>query len=456
MTEKSYFHDGTTFGDAEEAPYSAEIFSSIISALYGSGNNYVLGINNFYTTPVNLNCTIGAGYALIEGRFFEINSKVVAIPQNTSTYPRFDRIFIRLNKNNNTVRLVVVQGTPAASPTPPEPSSDSNIVDMPIWKIYVPAGVAALFSYNYLDERPIYIIPDGSSGTASRISSHENIMPNSEFLAGAGTSYDTAPAMWALVGGATCSLQEKFTGMNRGSSTEVVCTTAGDGIGITVPRLGTAGAAINYTLKILIEIISGEIEIFTTAGAPNPDAQIPATGNPFTVTIRTAFTNADKDMELSIISTTNVLTVFRLGQVTLSQSNIGVEFIPKKELIFFSTPITQTGYDTTTKISNGTYEIALESPIQEGISTLITQLEANDSNAAAATTLYAALQDIENNGNQLRLENGSAASNTAVVVGQGFIGIPSTTAGDQKFQLEISNNGDTGIYTGIYHLGVIT
>lgn len=444
MTEKSYFWDGASHGDAQEAPYTADLFSNIIGLLHTSNDAYVMGTGPVVTANgINMIVAVSGGSSLIQGRYVTLVAKNITVPLNTATWSRIDRIVVRVNKNTHAGVTDIKQGTPSAAPVPAPLVQDDNIYEMSIARIYIPAGATTLNTVNIITECKLYYT------FGSTFYSSENIMPNSEFLAGSGTSYDGAPATWLLVGTATCTLLEKFEQMARGSTVQVICPVNADGLSTSVPNL-TGGINLPYTVRLLIEILEGEVLITTGGGFPTTAILGPTSGP---VEVILPFTS-DGTMALAVTNNVAVQTTFRLGQVTLVSGYSVASFLPKKELILFSKPVLQTGYNAAV-IINGTSEITLETPIGGGVSSLITRLGISGGNSSATDTCYAALQDIESNANQVRVENGRNHT-TPTVYRQGFIGIPFNTSGIQKFQLEVNTAGGASATISIHHLGCRT
>lgn len=77
----------------------------------------------------------------------------LAVPANTATSARVDRIVLRRDLAAQTVTLVHLKGAPAATPTPPLLAADDNgLFDLPLWSFTVPANSGTALT-GIVDER---------------------------------------------------------------------------------------------------------------------------------------------------------------------------------------------------------------------------------------------------------------------------------------------------------------
>lgn len=138
MTESSIPQQGTTLGDASAAPYSADAFALYMSKQIGFGGsranlgivrgNSASPVSNiaFYgldvraTNPASASINLKSGTALVTGTLYENTADIsLAVGANSSGNPRIDTVVLRKDYVAQTVRVVLKQGTPAASPVPP-------------------------------------------------------------------------------------------------------------------------------------------------------------------------------------------------------------------------------------------------------------------------------------------------------------------------------------------------
>lgn len=158
MTEYGLPFDGILLGDATKAPYSADEWARVWKLMHGVGTafpNYGVfkgsgggsyePLYGLATSPASANVEIQIGAALINGRFYETTAAVqLAIAANASGNPRIDTVVLRHDVALQTVRLVVKQGSPAASPSRPTLQQDASFWEIPIIDVAVANGFTTL------------------------------------------------------------------------------------------------------------------------------------------------------------------------------------------------------------------------------------------------------------------------------------------------------------------------
>ncbi len=471
MTEYSYFHNGTALGDADQAPYTSELYCSLRNLLWSSEkafvhapDAYATSTNPFGVTPsAGMVVAIAQGNALIGGHRISLGGlgTTRTIPNNISGMPRIDRVVVRVVWRDSlnyltSGTLYIKQGTPSTTPSPPPLIQVyGDTYEMSLARIYVPNGLAAVTADYIIDEREFF-------ERAESYYANENLMPNSEFMAGANTSATlytagngSAPAHWIKQStGTICEIDDKFSSMSRGSTVKVTCPALNDGLSTTIYRLANA-SNLPVTIRLLIEVIQGEVWIDTAGGGAN-GVRVPAGSGMEEVILRRTATAADRDIELWIYNILSTQTVFKLGQVTVAHGLVGAPYLPKKELIFLSRAITQTGYTTSDAQITGVAEIEPESNFAPGISSLLMRLQVNDSGSAGNDTINAAVQNIDNNTNQLRCEIGRL-TNSSYACNQGFVGVPYDEATKtQKIQVATTASGAFAMIVELASIGCMT
>ncbi len=129
MAETSRPWTGTTLGDC--GPFSSDNWSKIwryafpgashpdAGVVLYSGTAPDLGLTVQANSPVAANVVVTPGQALVQGTWYENTANnTLAIAANSSGNPRIDTIILRKVWATQTIRLVVLQGTPAPSPVP--------------------------------------------------------------------------------------------------------------------------------------------------------------------------------------------------------------------------------------------------------------------------------------------------------------------------------------------------
>lgn len=100
--------------------------------------------------------TVAAGAGLINCRWFRsMTPETVTIPTAHAVLPRFDIVVARLNTSDEVraITLEVISGTPAETPTAPDPVRTASIHDLVLALVYVPAGAMAITEANLTDVR---------------------------------------------------------------------------------------------------------------------------------------------------------------------------------------------------------------------------------------------------------------------------------------------------------------
>lgn len=167
MTQSSKPWDGISVGDATEAPYSSNEWAHIWNILHGVGSffpNYGIipgtgdGTNDplqvQQTTVASVNVEVQIGAALVNGKLYEsAASELLAVGANASGNPRIDTVILRTDYTAQTVRLVVKQGTPAASPARPALTQTASIWEIPLADVAVSNGFSTIVSADITDRR---------------------------------------------------------------------------------------------------------------------------------------------------------------------------------------------------------------------------------------------------------------------------------------------------------------
>lgn len=344
MTQNSRPWNGTGTGDG--GPYSAdqwsEIYRNFIGAgagaggsgnsgiLWGSGNNPDPGLTVQPNSPAGQSVILTPGAAMVHGTpYFNDANLVLAVAANGSGNPRVDTVVLRKDWTAETVRAVVKQGTPAASPTPPGMTQGAGTTwEIPLADLTLANGYLTITNalianrLNYKNVAPMDVI--------------ENVQNASGITANAGDV-----AIWGT------SSRQVTTSGNLGAAVAGVwmdrVVNGGYGRllrrGIYPVRMSAAVAALNSPVVHLANFVasvpasgSSQYNAFattleTTSGAglclcyvdvltPRPKAAVKATyQTPADITSSsTTFVDVDgTNVKLTVITNTGkVLTRFRL------------------------------------------------------------------------------------------------------------------------------------------------
>ena len=100
---------------------------------------------------------VEAGMAMVRGRYYALEddgsgARVINLP-TAASYPRIDRIVLRLDHAMREIKIGVLQGTEAAKPKPPSLKRDTDAYMLSLAQVYIGVGVSSLKSSNITDER---------------------------------------------------------------------------------------------------------------------------------------------------------------------------------------------------------------------------------------------------------------------------------------------------------------
>lgn len=122
-----------------------------------------------YADSTGMNVKVKSGQALVRGHYYDsTGTETLTIPVADSVNPRIDRVVLRLDPTANSILLRVLQGTPAASPTPPAlTQTDDAIYELPLATVYVVQNATTIAPGDVTDERTIFSPWTGSVDVGS-------------------------------------------------------------------------------------------------------------------------------------------------------------------------------------------------------------------------------------------------------------------------------------------------
>ena len=137
--------------------YSAALLSRILSKhirdgiVHGDGDEMAVTV----TDPPAMTVRVGTGTAMVQGRFCENDAALtLSVPAAHATYPRIDRVVVRLNASpGRVIDILVKKGTPAPSPVPPALTRTPEIWELSLAQVRVEAGATLILSEKITDER---------------------------------------------------------------------------------------------------------------------------------------------------------------------------------------------------------------------------------------------------------------------------------------------------------------
>lgn len=153
MTENSRFWDGTTIGDATEAPYNApDEFAAVLRSLNGANANTSRSgvcrgeLNLLACTGAATPISVNTGRAFVHGSWYESDASVSFNIADPNPNSRIDTLVLRKTWSTQQVRLAILTGSPSATPVAPTLTQNSTtnpkIWEFPLYDIYVASGGA--------------------------------------------------------------------------------------------------------------------------------------------------------------------------------------------------------------------------------------------------------------------------------------------------------------------------
>lgn len=256
MTETSYFWDGTTLGDASLAPYDdtemADAMQSIARnvVIPGSGDGDLgdelrVGFSgNTGTVLVNIGAAMVGGILYVNDALYE-----PTIASNASGNPRIDRVVIERDDVAQTARVDILQGTPGATPSPPNVATTKYTT---LAWVYVPNG------YDSAVDTPIgeYIFDERNffnNGYYEEYSYNTNLLSNPSFIAWSSGASPAAPDKWSLISTPVVSINTKS---QRGVGLDLTTGPGTEGVETTVTANMLNDEAL-FTLRVGVEVQSG-------------------------------------------------------------------------------------------------------------------------------------------------------------------------------------------------------
>ena len=119
--------------------------------VHGDGDEMAVTV----TDPPAMTVLVGTGTAMVQGRFCENDAALtLAVPAAHATYPRIDRVVVRLNASpGRTIDIVVKPGTAAPTPAAPALTRTAETWELSLAQVRVEAGATSILSEKITDER---------------------------------------------------------------------------------------------------------------------------------------------------------------------------------------------------------------------------------------------------------------------------------------------------------------
>lgn len=146
------------FGTGAGASMYEAQWSKMMRTVFKDG--IVNGLMNellVYGDSTGMQVKVKTGGGWIKGHYYENDAEeTIAVAAANATYARWDYVALEVDwtKNDNQMSVVVVQGTPAASPALPSLTQTTSKWQIPLAKVVVGAGVTTITAGNVTDLRP--------------------------------------------------------------------------------------------------------------------------------------------------------------------------------------------------------------------------------------------------------------------------------------------------------------
>jgi hypothetical protein len=176
MAQKSGFFNALKVNGVYDRTYNANDYCDNLAVVISNG---VLRStdDDLKVTASGMVATVAAGRAWINGHYYYNDSpfsfSAVSAPIGGT---RWDRIFLRLNKDVSarSLSLVYVQGTASNSPTKPTPTRTDNIYDLVLADIYVGTNASSIVVTDTRDDADLCGWVYSTSGDDSFFTSLDN------------------------------------------------------------------------------------------------------------------------------------------------------------------------------------------------------------------------------------------------------------------------------------------
>ena len=135
--------------------YNADDVNTFLEGLVSPSGIYANVDSMLQVTPGSgLAVNVGAGKAAIQHHWFRSTAtESLALSAAHQILNRYDTVALRLDIANRSVGLIIIEGTPASAPTPPNIIRNDSYYDLRIANIYIPAGALQIIQSLIKDTR---------------------------------------------------------------------------------------------------------------------------------------------------------------------------------------------------------------------------------------------------------------------------------------------------------------
>lgn len=134
--------------------YDAADFASYFGNLVSNGVFYAAATNLQVSPGTGLAVNVAAGSAWINGyRYENTDARNIPLATANGSNPRIDRVVVRLSMISRSIQLAIVTGTPAVAPVAPALTRTSDVYELGIADVLVPAAATSIAANNITDTR---------------------------------------------------------------------------------------------------------------------------------------------------------------------------------------------------------------------------------------------------------------------------------------------------------------
>lgn len=155
MAEQSGFFDARLVDGFYDRVYVSEFFAAYFASFIGNGvyhHGEQLVVTQ--TTEPSMNVRVAPGQGWINGYWYRNDDELVLeIGESSDTYGRKDIVVLQLNLQNREMKIIVKQGTPAATPLEPELVRTDDVYELKLAVVSVLNGSIYILDENIQDTR---------------------------------------------------------------------------------------------------------------------------------------------------------------------------------------------------------------------------------------------------------------------------------------------------------------
>lgn len=262
MAWKSLIWNGVSVGDALVAPYDKTNFNLWLAGPLqaNSDDGFVIPgyLNDLEVTPITgSRIRIDSGGALIQNYIFINDAPVVFAISGLTTAGqyRYDSIVLRLDTEEQEIRIAVLNGTESAfPPVAPTLTQTGQIWEVEIARVYISETTFTPVSTNIEDKRKFLLTFKSMNNFSNR-----NLVRNSEFMVSSITSMPVRIPFWQVYNRATSTLGDAhlsgsaLSPMLRGRSIKITSNLVNSGVDL-YQKISVRSGVKTYSVRGLVKI----------------------------------------------------------------------------------------------------------------------------------------------------------------------------------------------------------